>query len=55
MIWSRSASVAVTDAVWDGSPSRVPPSPWKTWTISYDSWLMSHGVSASKSGETSSG
>ena len=34
MTWSRSASVWVTDAVWASIPSSVPPSPWKTWTIS---------------------
>ncbi len=34
MIWSRSARVEVTEAVWASSPSRVPPSPWNTWTIS---------------------
>ena len=27
-------SVLVTEAVWPSSLSTVPPSPWKTWTIS---------------------
>ena len=34
MTWSRLASVEVTEAVWDSRLSSVPPSPWKTVTIS---------------------
>jgi len=32
--WSRLASVLVTDAVCESRLSSVPPSPWKTVTIS---------------------
>ena len=34
MIWSFSASVEVSEAVWESRLSKVPPSPWNTWTIS---------------------
>ena len=42
--------VDVSDAVRASSELTVPPSPWSTWMISNDSWLMSFGLSAWNSG-----
>ena len=50
MTWSRSARVLVSEAVLFSSSLRLPPSPWKIWTISPESLLMSAGLSAANSG-----
>ena len=47
---SRSAMVEVSDAVRASRELTVPPSPWRTWMISKESWLMSFGFSAWNSG-----